>query len=254
MDADGDGGGPHPSGYDGRSDNRQLVTGWAPGNPPPGIPTGFCPKARGCAAEALHRVYAPHINNPEGVVPWHHRARLVADARNRKNGQRHHGFSMSQPILCVVIHTFVASAQPRCGCCTPPKPTRGCAAEALPRVNAQHISNPEGVVPWHHRARLVADARNRKNGQRHHGFSLSQPTLCVVIHTFVASAQPRCGCCAPPKRTRGSAENRATPGFGAEHLRRSQWGGKKVRRIEITGPGLESRVFVDGAPAERLDG
>ena len=90
-----------------------------------------------------------------------------------------------------------------------------------------HISTtPEGVVPWHHRARLLADARNRESGQRHHGFSMSQPTLCVVIHTFVASAQPRCGCCAPPKRTRGSAENRATPGFGAEHLRRSQWGGR----------------------------
>ncbi|MEI6566253.1 MAG: hypothetical protein WCR20_06240, partial [Verrucomicrobiota bacterium] len=140
MNADGDGGGSHPSGYDGRSDNRQLVTGWASGNPPPGIPTGFCHKARGCAAEALPRVNAQHINNPEGVVPWHHRARLVADARNRKNGQRHHGFSMSQPTLCVVIHTFVASAQPRCGCCTPPKRTRGCAAEALPRVNAQHIN------------------------------------------------------------------------------------------------------------------
>ena len=145
---DGDGGGPHPSGYVCRSDNRQLATGWAPGNPPPGIPTGFCHKARGCAAEAL------------------------------------------------------------------------------PRVNAQHINNPEGVVPWHHRGRLLADARNRENGQRHHGFSMSQPTLCEVIHTFVASAQPRCGCCTPPKRTRGSAENRATPGFGAEHLRRSQWGGR----------------------------
>ena len=36
---------------------------------PPGIPTGFCHKARGCAAEALPRVKAKDINNPNGVVP-----------------------------------------------------------------------------------------------------------------------------------------------------------------------------------------
>ena len=36
---------------------------------PPGIPTGFCPKARGCAGEALPRVKAKDINNPNGVVP-----------------------------------------------------------------------------------------------------------------------------------------------------------------------------------------
>ena len=36
---------------------------------PPGIPTGFCHEARGCAAEALPRVKAKDINNPEGVVP-----------------------------------------------------------------------------------------------------------------------------------------------------------------------------------------
>ena len=34
-----------------------------------GIPTGFCHKARGCAAEALPRVKSKDINNPEGVVP-----------------------------------------------------------------------------------------------------------------------------------------------------------------------------------------
>ena len=38
-------------------------------HPPPGIPTGFCHEARGCAAEALPRVKAKDINNPEGVVP-----------------------------------------------------------------------------------------------------------------------------------------------------------------------------------------
>ena len=38
-------------------------------HPPPGIPTGFCHKARGCAAEALPWVKAKDINNPNGVVP-----------------------------------------------------------------------------------------------------------------------------------------------------------------------------------------
>ena len=37
--------------------------------PPPGIPTGFCHEARGCAAEALPRVKSKNINNPNGVVP-----------------------------------------------------------------------------------------------------------------------------------------------------------------------------------------
>ena len=37
-------------------------------HPPPGIPTGFCHEARGCAAEALPRVKAKDINNPNGVV------------------------------------------------------------------------------------------------------------------------------------------------------------------------------------------
>ena len=41
-------------------------------NPPPGIPTGFCHKARGCAAGALPRVQAQHTNNPKGVVPRKH--------------------------------------------------------------------------------------------------------------------------------------------------------------------------------------
>ena len=41
--------------------------------PPPGIPTGFCHKARGCAAEALPRVKSKNINNPNGVVPNVHR-------------------------------------------------------------------------------------------------------------------------------------------------------------------------------------
>ena len=36
---------------------------------PPGIPTGFCHDARGCAAEALPRVKSKDINNPNGVVP-----------------------------------------------------------------------------------------------------------------------------------------------------------------------------------------
>ena len=38
-------------------------------HPPPGIPTGFCHKDRGCAAEALPRVKVKNINNPNGVVP-----------------------------------------------------------------------------------------------------------------------------------------------------------------------------------------
>ena len=38
-------------------------------HPPPGIPTGFCHEARGCAAEALPRVKVKDINNPNGVVP-----------------------------------------------------------------------------------------------------------------------------------------------------------------------------------------
>ena len=36
---------------------------------PPGIPTGFCHEARGCAAAALPRVNTKDINNPNGVVP-----------------------------------------------------------------------------------------------------------------------------------------------------------------------------------------
>ena len=43
---------------------------------PPGIPTGFCHKARGCAAEALPRVKVKNINNPNGVVPNVHRVVL----------------------------------------------------------------------------------------------------------------------------------------------------------------------------------
>ena len=86
-------------------------------HPPPGIPTGFCHEARGCAAEALPWVNAQHINNPEGVVPGHHAGRLSSRGRIRQNGKRDHGFSRSQPALCGVIHTFVPSAQPRCGCC-----------------------------------------------------------------------------------------------------------------------------------------
>ena len=100
---------------------------------------------------------------------------------------------------------------------------RGCAAEALPRVYAQNINNPEGVVPWHHPGRLLAGARNREDGQRDDGFSIWDPTLCGAILTFVPPAQPRCGCCEPPAPTRGSAETRATPGFGAQRLWR--WGG-----------------------------
>ena len=46
-----------------------CVCGNGLGNPPPGIPTGFCHEARGCAAEALPWVKAKDINNPNGVVP-----------------------------------------------------------------------------------------------------------------------------------------------------------------------------------------
>ena len=45
-------------------------------HPPPGIPTGFCHEARGCAAEALPRVKVKNINNPNGVVPNVHRVVL----------------------------------------------------------------------------------------------------------------------------------------------------------------------------------
>ena len=38
-------------------------------HPPPGILKGVCHKAQGCAAEALPRVKAKDINNPNGVVP-----------------------------------------------------------------------------------------------------------------------------------------------------------------------------------------
>ena len=93
--------------------------------PPPGIPTGFCHKARGCAAAALPRVPSQHINNPKGVVPGNNAGRLSARGRIRQNGQRDHGFSISQPALCGVIKTFVPSAQPRCGCCKHPARTRG---------------------------------------------------------------------------------------------------------------------------------
>ena len=53
------------------------------------------------------------------------------------------------------------------------------------------------------------------------------------IDAFGASAQPRCGCCGFPIRTRGSAENRATPGFGAEHRwcsGRGRWHGRDVEK------------------------
>ena len=59
------------------------------------------------------------------------------------------------------------------------------------------------------------------------------PSLCGPDHTFGASAQPRCGCCGFPIRTRGSAENRATPGFGAEHRwcsGRGRWHGREVEK------------------------
>ena len=66
---------------------------------PPGTPRGFSPKARGCAAEALPRVHAQHINNPKGVVPRQHPGRRPPCGWIRRNGQRHHGFSTSQPTL-----------------------------------------------------------------------------------------------------------------------------------------------------------
>ena len=100
---------------------------WATNLPPPGIPTGFCPKAQGCAAEALPWVNSHNINNPNGVVPGHHAGRLPARARIRRNGQRDDGFSISQPILNRVTHTFGPSAQPRCGCGTPPARPPGSA-------------------------------------------------------------------------------------------------------------------------------
>ena len=58
---------PHPP-----SGNPKVV----PRPIPPGIPTGFCHKARGCAAEALPRVKVKNINNPNGVVPNVHRVVL----------------------------------------------------------------------------------------------------------------------------------------------------------------------------------
>ena len=58
---------PHPP-----SGNPKV----APCPIPPGIPTGFCHKARGCAAEALPRVKVKNINNPNGVVPNVHRVVL----------------------------------------------------------------------------------------------------------------------------------------------------------------------------------
>ena len=107
---------------------------------PPGIPTGFCHKARGCAAAALPRVHSQHIKNPKGVVPGHNAGRLSARARIRQNGQRDHGFTISQPALCGVIKTFVPSAQPRCGCCKHPGRTRGNAGEGVtPGSTAQRL-------------------------------------------------------------------------------------------------------------------
>jgi hypothetical protein len=112
-----------------RSGHRRLPSGNPEGralpHPPPGIPTGFCHKARGCAAAALPRVPSQHINNPKGVVPGNNAGRLSARGRIRQNGQRDHGFTISQPALCGVIKTFVPSAQPRCGCCKHPARTRG---------------------------------------------------------------------------------------------------------------------------------
>ena len=56
-----------------RTGDRRFPSGNPQGralpHPPPGIPTGFCHEARGCAAEALPRVKAKNINNPNGVVP-----------------------------------------------------------------------------------------------------------------------------------------------------------------------------------------
>ena len=52
-------------------------------HPPPGIPTGFCQEARGCAAEALPRVKAKDINNPNGGrgLGGEDEARMHADER-----------------------------------------------------------------------------------------------------------------------------------------------------------------------------
>ncbi|MCX6885458.1 MAG: hypothetical protein NTX27_10490, partial [Verrucomicrobia bacterium] len=46
--------------------------------------------------------------------------------------------------------------------------------------------------------------------------------LCGARWLFVATAQPRCGCCDIPAVTLGSAANGATQGFGAEPALRFQ--------------------------------
>ena len=108
------------------------------GYSPPGIPTGFCHKAQGCATEALPWVNAQHINNPEGVVPSHHTGRFVERVPMRPNGQRYDWFGLPRSSLCRASLPFVASAQPRCGCCDFPIRTRGNAGDGVtPGCRAQ---------------------------------------------------------------------------------------------------------------------
>ena len=80
--------------------------------------------------------------------------------------------------------------------------------------------------------RFVERVTMRPNGQRYDWFGLPQPTLCRASLPFVASAQPRCGCCDFPIRTRGNAGLwGATPvGVGEGEPRWTQigWGGERV--------------------------
>jgi hypothetical protein len=87
--------------------------------------------------------------------------------------------------------------------------------------------------------RFVERVTMRPNGQRYDWFGLPQPTLCRASLPFVASAQPRCGCCDFPIRTRGNAGDGVTPGCGAQ--RRWRWGGGTAMDANRVGRGKGGR-------------
>ena len=259
-----------------------CVCGNGLGNPPPGIPPGFCHEARGCAAgsngwhvrcvyfvdighsfrvdssSALVNLISfrpcfPHppagtngttpcgVGNPmwpgPGVVRrpaqpravWHNvvdvgegEPRMGVDGRGWAwmgvdgRGWAWMGvdqFPHPETPLVVGDRRFPSGNSKLVPCPIPLRESQRDSAtkpgvappSARHRVHAQHINHPKGVVPGNNAGRLSARGRIRQNGQRDHGFTISQPVLCGVIKTFVPSAQPRCGCCKHPARTRGNA-------------------------------------------------
>ena len=121
---------------------------WATNLPPPGIPTGFCPKAQGCAAEALPWVHSHNINNPNGVVPGHHAGRLPARARIRRNGQREMALQhlnppcAGQPTRSYPRHNHVVVVAPL------PRPPGVVRPPAQPRAVWHNVVDVGEGKPW----------------------------------------------------------------------------------------------------------